>query len=245
MGERVVFQDSRGLRLIGVLKPVKTDKIIIMSHGFTGDKDEEGRFVKAAGKFSKAGFAVLRFDFAGSGESDFTGTTVSGWVDDLRSAIKFVKQRYKKIGLLGLSQGGLCSILSYDKQISTLVLWAPVTKAKTPGSLKDPKIRKELEKKGWVLIKNEAGKEFRVEKEYLTLRESINQQEILSKIKCPVLIIHGNKDDVVPSEHSKTAMNFLPKGSKLEILENAGHSLEERIDTATSLSTDWFKEHLK
>ena len=52
-----------------------------MFHGFTGQRDEPHRmFVKAARLISKAGIAVLRFDFRCSGESegDFRKMTISG-----------------------------------------------------------------------------------------------------------------------------------------------------------------------
>lgn len=123
--EKVTFQNSKGLNLVGIFHfPEKeTKSVIIMAHGFTGDKDEWGRFVKTAEEFCKNGFTVFRFDFSASGESDGDSITVKQWVDDLKSAINFVKQKgYSNIGLLGLSLGGLCSILAYDENIKTRVL---------------------------------------------------------------------------------------------------------------------------
>jgi len=214
---KVTFQNSKGMNLVGIFHfPKKeTKSIIIMAHGFTGDKDEWGRFVKAAEEFCKNGFAVFRFDFSASGESDGDSITVSQWVDDLKSAINFVKQKsYSNIGLLGLSLGGLCSILAYDENIKTMVLWAPVTKAKTLSKLKEE------------------------------IQTELNEQEILSKIKCPVLIIHGDKDDVVPVEHSRKAMKYLPEKSKLDIIENADHGFYEQLDKIIFISLDWFKRYL-
>jgi len=242
MSERIEFHNSRSLKLVGILESVKTDKIIILSHGFTGDKDEWGRFVKLAEALRDAGFAVLRFDFAGSGESDPSGITVQGEVDDLKSAIKFVRQQGRsKIGLFGHSLGGLCSILASDNEISTMALTAPVTHAKTPRFL-NLQLRKEIEEKGYIILKKH--REFRVEKEYVTVRESINQQEILSKVKCPVLIIQGDEDEHVPIEHTKSAMKFLSAESKLEIIKGANHDLKKEWETVVSLTVNWFKEHL-
>ena len=215
-----------------------------MAHGFTGDKDEWGRFVKTAEEFCKNGFAVFRFDFSVSGESEGDSITVKQWVDDLKSAINFVKQKgYSNIGLLGLSLGGLCSILAYNENIKTIVLWEPVTKAKTPTKLKE-EIQAELNEKGYTIIKNKAGKKFKIPKEYLIERETINQQEILSKIRCLVLIIHGDRDDVVPVDHSREAIKYLPKESKLEVIENADHGFYEQLDKIISISLNWFKRYL-
>lgn len=44
---------------------------LVLCHGFTGNKIGLHRlFVKAARYFSHLGFAVLRFDFSGCGDSD-------------------------------------------------------------------------------------------------------------------------------------------------------------------------------
>ncbi|MDO8660489.1 MAG: alpha/beta hydrolase, partial [Candidatus Woesearchaeota archaeon] len=77
MSERIVFK-SQGLNLVGILDSTITDRIIIMAHGFTGDKDMCGKFVEATAHFVKAEFAVFRFDFAGSGESQDTLITLFG-----------------------------------------------------------------------------------------------------------------------------------------------------------------------
>lgn len=243
MSERVVFRNSKGLNLVGILEPVKTDKIAILAHGFTSGKDRP-KFVKTAEALSAVGIASLRFDFAGSGESDNREITVAGQLDDLKSAIDFCrKMGYSKIGLLGSSLGGLICILAYDDKICAMVLLAPVTKAKTPGEFKDPARRKEIEEKGYVILHKD-DREFKVGKDYVVQREKINQQEILSKIKCPVLIIHGDNDVEVPLEHSKSAMDYLPPSSRLEIFKGGSHRLEEDLNRLARLSTDWFKKYL-
>jgi len=242
MSEKVEFRNNRGLKLVGILEPVKTDKIIVMAHGFTSSKDRP-KFIKTTEALRNAGFAVLRFDFPGSGESDVEAITVAGQVDDLKSAIKFARGKgYSKIGLLGSSLGGLDCILAYDKDIKTIVLLAPVTAAKTPDEFKDPQKRQELIQQGYATVVNR-GKEFRVEKEYLHERETVQQEKVLSAIKCPVLIIHGDKDDVVPLEHSQNALKYLPTSSKLEVFKDGSHRLEEDLEKLSTIITNWFKEH--
>ncbi len=247
--EKVFFRNSTGLRLAGVFHNPPTDRrsVIIMSHGFTGDKDEWGMFPQTAAEFSDAGFAVFRFDFGGSGESDITSITVEKQTNDLKSAIDFVKEKgFDNIGLFGLSMGGLCSVLACGGDIKALVLWAPVTKAKTPTVLKNGDLMSELKEKGYIVIRNRVGKEFRIDEKYLTERQSLNQKEILSRLNIPVLIIHGDRDDIVPVTHSKEAMAYLKKGSKLEIIEGADHGFNGFVPEVTDISRNWFiKEMLK
>ncbi len=241
MSEKITFTNSKGLKLVGILETAKTDKIVILAHGFTSNKDRP-KMVKTAEALSKEGYAVLRFDFTDSGESDKAGITVAGQLDDLQTAMEFARKKgYTKIALVGSSLGGLLSILAYDKDVFTMVLIAPVTAAKTPSFLKDTKIRKEIEEKGYLIIKTG---EFRVEKQYLEERESINQAEILSKVKCPVLIIHGDRDIDVPLEHSKNAMKYLPNGSKLEIIKGADHDFKDELPQIIPLAVSWIKKHL-
>lgn len=243
--EKVTFKNSRGLNLVGVFHIPKkeTKSVIVIAHGFLATKDR-ARHIKAAETFSRQGFAVLRFDFGGCGESDETSINVEKQVDDLKSAINFVKSKgYKNIGLVGESLGGLTSILAYDKKIKTLVLWAPVTKAKIPTIFKEKKLLEELNKKGFIIHKKDE-REFKITKEFFIERESVNQQEILSKIKCPVLIMHGDKDDTVPLEHSKEALQYLPKESKLEIIKGGDHKLDGKIDEIISISLNWFRKYL-
>ena len=109
MMEKVSFKNSEGLELAGVLHTLEkqADSAIIISHGFCSNKDRE-RTVEVANLYAENGFAALRFDFGGSGESYKTEISVGKQVDDLKLAIEFVKGTgYKKIGLQGESLGGL------------------------------------------------------------------------------------------------------------------------------------------
>lgn len=250
--EKVNFKNSRNLNLVGNLYPADSNSIIIMAHGFTGDKSEWGRFAPTAEVLNKAGYNVLVFDFSGSGESDDDSLTVGKQVDDLNCAIKYVSDKgFKKIGLLGLSLGGLVSLKvhSPEKNIKTMVLWAPVTDKKENYAEKkfNPEELKELKEKGYITKIMEAGirKKIIIDKQMVKDRESVNQKELLPHIDCPVLIIHGNQDESVPLEDSKSAIKYLSPESKLEIIHGADHQFSEQLDTIIELSINWFKRYLE
>ena len=241
---QVSFRNSRNLNLAGILHtPAKpTNKAVICSHGFTSNKDgSHGKFPRLGEALSKIGIATLRFDFSGCGESDPDTITVSKQVDDLKSAIAFMRWRgYNDLVLIGSSLGGLISLLAYDKDILTMSLWAPVTKAKTPGHLKTPEARKELLEKGVVTITNKKGT-YRVDKRFLEERETLAHQDILSRIKCPVLIIHGDADDVLPYQDSVEAIKHLPRGSRLDIMKGANHHFTGKVDELVYLTVKWLE----
>lgn len=245
--KKIHFENSQGLRLSGILHiPEKDSRLtVIISHGFTANKDRP-RIIETANALSYNGFTALRFDFEGCGESEDREITVKGQVDDLRAAISYLRGKgYDNLGLLGESLGGLISVLAYDENIETMVLWHPVTASKKPGIIKKEELQQELNKKGY-LIYIKDNRNFKIPKQYIEERSSINQEKILSRIKCPVLIIHGDKDSSIPLEHSKKAMQYLDGKSKLEILKGENHKIELNVylDKIIPLSVNWFKRYL-
>ncbi len=245
--EKVNFKNSRGLNLIGVFYPSKSRRGIIISHGFTANKDRE-RLIKLSEKLNKNGFAVLRFDFSGCGGSDNDLISVRGEVDDLKSAINFMKDKdIKKFGLVGESLGGLISLEACSDVIGTMVLFAPVTDKRKPeieeGIIKT---NENADHKGEkFIIHKKEGREFEISEEYLKERASVDKDKLFQKIKCPIFIIHGSNDTTIPIEWSKYAVENLPQDSKLRIIEGAGHKLEEKMDEVIELSINWFREYLK
>ena len=245
MIEKITFKNKQGLNLAGVLHTPenKTDKIIIFVHGFTSHKDRP-RYTKGAEEFTKKGYAVFRFDFGACGESEGNKITIKNQVEELNSAIDLMKKKgFKDIALYGHSLGGLDAILCNQEDIKTMILLSPVTTNKDPGLLKQKNYKEEHEKTGKVVFKRE-GREYLLPKEYFEERNKIKQDKILSKIKCPVLIIHGTEDQSIPLKHSENAMKYLPKGSKLEIIKGGNHNLYEQYDEIIKMSIKWLRVNL-
>ncbi len=240
--EKISFQNKRGKKLVGILHlpKEKTNLAIIISHGFGANKDRPP-LIRLAETLSKDRFAVLRFDFGGCGESEDSEITLKNQADDIKSAIYYLRNNgYMRIGLLGESVGGLYSILAYDEEIKVLVLWSTETKART--SFRED-WKQQLDERGFVIYKKD-GKEYKFPREYFKERQSMKQEEILTKIKSPVLMIHGQKDHVVPLEHSIEAMQYLSEESKLAIIKDGDHELDDKMDKVISLSVEWFEKYM-
>jgi len=245
----VTFQNSRKLNLVGDFYPAAEDRVVIMMHGFTGDRHEWGKFDKTAQELAAAEYAVLNFDFSGSGESDDDSLTVAKEVDDANSAITYLQGKgFSKIGLLGLSLGGLVAAKACDERIKTIALWAPVT-----HPVEDPRARytaeqlQELDETGVITYKRDKGfrRTLSIDQQMLVDRKTVDPEALLSHIKCPVLIVHGSADNRVPLKGSKKAMHYLPLESRLVIISGADHRFEEHVDYFISTTVDWFDKYLE
>ncbi|WP_454051922.1 alpha/beta hydrolase [Clostridium sp. Marseille-Q7071] len=244
--ERITFINSRNLKLVGNIFPTKSKSIIIFAHGFISDKRSKGRFPRLVEAFNQCRYNVLTFDFCGCGESDDDSITVSKEIDDLNSAIKFVKSLgYKKIGLYGHSLGSLICLI--DTMVLSGALTGPM-KYNWSEYFTEEQI-KELNEKGYITENITEGirKQVIIDKQMLMDFELTNQSELMKNIHCPILLIHGNNDEEekLLCENSKRAMTLLPKESRLEIIDGADHSFLEYYDTLINLTKDWFLNHLE
>src|SRR6056297_2276652 len=112
---RIQFETRNGIKLIGSLElpPGGTwQATALFAHCFTCTRN-----IRAARDITRAlagaGFAVLRFDFTGLGESDgdFAETSFSSNLDDLEDAAGWLEEHYAAPQLLlGHSLGGSAAL---------------------------------------------------------------------------------------------------------------------------------------
>ncbi|MEM1387484.1 MAG: alpha/beta fold hydrolase [Pseudomonadota bacterium] len=117
--------------------------VVLLLHGFTGARDElktehvpEGVFARTALRLSEAGYASLRIDFRGSGDSTtrmaFADTTFEGQVSDALAAMAFLEASDSVAGddifVIGWSQGGLVAAASAGRSNTpdAIALWNAV-----------------------------------------------------------------------------------------------------------------------
>lgn len=246
--EKVKFENKRDLELVGNYWEADSDTGIVMSHGYTGDKTEWGYFDKIAEELNEAGYNVLAFDFAGSGESDDEALKIKNQVEDLETAIDYIKSReIERVGLFGHSQGGLVSLRNYSDDIEAMVLTSPVTDSM--ANYADYRLtesqRKELETEGQWTKYREKGPRTKIviDKEILEEKESVDQDELLENVECPVRIIHGNKDEVVSLSSSETTIEKLDN-SDLTVIDGLSHDYDSNLDKVSDSTIEWFEKYL-
>ena len=227
---------SEGQKIAGVLHlpDKKNSPCIISSHGLLSSKGSE-KYVALGEKLSQEGIAMLRFDFRGIGESEgrIEEDTISRRMIDLGSAVEFIKSRRdmkNKIGLLGSSLGGYVSLIkaSMEEKIRAVVTWA------TPFHLDDLKSNKGTEGHP---LPEEAFFEDLPKHQLLPLLPKVSN----------CLVIHGEKDELVPVDQAWQIFNGLGAPKEIRILEGADHRLTDpdHRSRAMDLSAAWFKRYLQ
>lgn len=107
--------------------------LVILCHGFTGNRNGDGHFAPLAQDLADQGIASVRLDFAGCGDSTepYTSYTLANMAADVDAAIAYMQDTYHTqgpIALVGHSMGGRLASLypqlgSYP--VEALVLWSP------------------------------------------------------------------------------------------------------------------------
>ncbi|MBU3075156.1 alpha/beta hydrolase [Clostridium estertheticum] len=237
--QKVVEIDSENLRLRGMLHiPENINNkvpIVIIFHGFCGDKmGPHFIFVKLSRLLEKAGIACIRFDFAGSGESDgdFIDMTMDTELKDANNILNYVRTLNfvdnDKIGIVGLSMGGaIASMLAGERKsdIETLCLWAPA------GNMGEIILDKhyiganfeEFRQNGYFDVEG-----LLVGTKFMDNVKNIKIYEKASEYDKKSLIIHGDKDDVVSLSASQKYIDFWGDSSLLKVISGANHTFDKR-----------------
>jgi len=252
--EPVIFR-NKGQKIFGILHLPK-DKgrvpLVVLCHGWGGNHlgTWNAFFNKAGRDLAKQGFAVLRFDFRGSGNSDgkFEDQTTTSMLSDLKAVIdQAVKQEgidKNRIGLVGHSQGAYIALFhaAKDKRVKLLVSWM--------GRLSD---YKDFASKMWIEEAKRRG--FLPFREGYTIRYNIyikdsfkyHSQEALRKLKMSFGLLYGEADDIVAIGEGERARKLARGKTEMKVLKELDHdftgkpSIQDEVIKITSV---WLKKWL-
>ncbi|MEO0583372.1 MAG: bifunctional alpha/beta hydrolase/OsmC family protein [Bacteroidota bacterium] len=233
---RLTFPNRKGLQLSAVLDvPIgnKPRAYALFAHCFTC-----GKSLRAIRNISlsltQAGFAVLRFDFAGIGESEgaFFETNFSTNVSDLLDAASFLEQAYKGPQLLvGHSLGGAAvlmaaSVIDSVQAVATIGAPAEPEHVKHLFAAIEQRVRTEGE--GQILI---AGRPFVIKKHFLEDIESITLKDVIAQMKKPLLVMHSPQDNIVGIENASDIYHAAWHPKSYMSLDGADHLLSKKADS--------------
>jgi alpha-beta hydrolase superfamily lysophospholipase len=173
--------------------------------------------------------------------------TVEKEVDDLDTAIRYLEgQGLDSIGLYGHSLGGLVSLRNDGPIVDAMVLTSPATAATENYGVQmfgqDPSVTRE---NGRYVKHMERGprSKIKIDPEIIEERRNVNQEKLTEDVSTPVLIVHGDRDNVVPLEDSRSAVQKL-ENSKLEVVQDLTHDYDTNLEKVSDAAVDWFNTYL-
>ena len=220
---------------------------VILCHGMESNKESD-KIVALAGILSENGLLTLRFDFACANESsgDFADITYSGEVEDLRAAFDYMLQYpVRNVGIFGSSMGGTVALLfagQQEKVAALVTLAAPLHPEKITEQILSPDALDEWQHCGYVIYHGR-----RINVTMLEDLRTLNVPRAATHLKCPTLVIHGDRDETVPVEEGYELFSLLPATKKLSVIQGADHRFSDpgHLQQVLDLASGWIASHLK
>lgn len=225
-------------------------KAILLIHGFAGgnyDYNSLGNDLELYNSFD-----VFTFTLPGHERMIIDKVTREDWIKKAEDEIeKIINANYKEVYVIGHSMGGVIAshLASKYKEVKKLVLAAP---AFHYLAFKGDKVDViESIKKLPNLFKNYAPEEvlsriFKIPaptiKEFMKLVEEHTKD--IKDITCPTLILHGEKDDIVPIDSVQYVYdNIKSKSVTLIELHSLTHDLfmNDRYDEVRDIIVKFFR----
>lgn len=247
--EQVAITNREGLKLAGLLHSAsRTGPVVVVCHGFTGSKEGAGRARTMAEKLGQLGFATFLFDFAGCGESegDFADLSLTGHINDLTDVLDWCQtEGFNTMITMGRSFGGTTVICqgARDPRVAGVCTWAASAQLTdlflefVDGSLDDPG--------DTVLLAGEQGI-LELKKSFFT---DLELYDVPSDAGClaprPLLLIHGDKDAVVPAGEARVLYDAAGEPKSLRVIAGGDHQFSGHHLVAWEVTFAWLVENFK
>lgn len=197
--KQVEILTKDGERLIGwYAAPTTKSEIIVYFHGNAGHLGDRASKLRA---FAESGYGVFSVSWRGYGNS--TGSpSEAGLMEDARAAITWLKLSPENLILYGESLGsGVAVRMATEFDARLVMLEAAYISVQKRGQELYP----------WLPVK------------YL-LRDNFDSLHFIDKIHAPLVMIHGDKDTIIPVAHGKTLFEKAVQPKKIYIYEGVGHT---------------------
>src|SRR5262245_49168180 len=235
------FAGADGRRLAGRLESPSgmVRGWALFAHCFTCGKDNLAA-VRIARTLAGQGIGVLRFDFAGIGESEgpFAETSFVSNVGDIVAACGAMAERGYPVGLLiGHSLGG-AAVLAAAGQCKTVgavaTINAPFDVAHALAQFA-PDDLAAIERNGSAEV-HLAQRPFRVGRELIDSLREQDQGKRIASLHRPLLIMHAPTDNTVSIDHATQIYVAARHPKSFLSLDQADHLLSRKEDAARAAS---------
>ncbi len=248
----LTFENRKGLTLSAKLElPAEgsAQHYVLFAHCFTCGKD-----LNAARNISRAlssqGFAVLRFDFTGLGnsEGEFADSNFSANVEDLLDAAAFLAKEYQAPEVIvGHSLGGAATIFAAAELES-------IRGVVTIGAPSDPEHAahlfgdslKTLKEKGEAEV-NLGGRPFRVRQDFVEHLQNRKMDEVLHDLRKALLVFHAPQDNIVGIDHAAKIYQAAVHPKSFVSLDGADHLLSSERDShyVGQMIASWIQRYVE
>jgi len=187
---------------------------LVMAHGNAGNLSHR---VEVIYSLQKAGFNVLIFDYRGYGRSEGTPDE-EGIYKDGRGAFDYVRGLPhvdpRRIVLWGTSLGGAVAVdVAAQRPAAALILESTFTSARDLAGIHYPFLPTAY-----------------------FLRTKLNSIDKISKIRVPLLVIHGTRDEIVPIRLGRKLFAAANEPKEFYEITSADHN-----DTFIAGGTEYFE----
>jgi len=231
---------NKGMRIVGIseLPTSRPAPAILLMHGYSGDKDEHGRFRDASRRLTVRGFAAIRFDFR-YGKTPENGNESGGqlsemtpdeWISDAEVMLSYVADMdgidAKRIGVIGLSMGGYTAVCvaARSRLARAVVEWS------APAKLRPTR--------QWIKGEEHFLKFRRTCSRYVPLRDC---RKIAPR---PFLAVAGTNDKVVNYRNSVSLFEAAREPKSLYLIGGADHVFSRHQDELLGVTIGWLCEKL-
>jgi len=233
-GERVEIPYEGG-HLAGILrKPEGAARppVVIMSPGLDSAKEEMEAYELP---FLARGMATLMVDGPGQGEAEYEFPIRGDYEVAVKAIADWLVRRSdidaQRIGLWGVSLGGYYAprAAAFEKRIRACI------------SLAGPYDWAEI----WDALPDLTREAFRVRSHCATEAEArrhaatLSMKDAAAKITCPIFIVTGRQDRLVPATHAEQLAKSVSGPVELMIVEDSGHNANSRPYRYRSQTADW------
>ena len=200
-------------------------------------------------ELTEKGISVLNFDFTGLGhsEGDFSETNFSNNISDLEDVNSFLTENYIAPAILiGHSLGGAAAIIAASK----LENIKAVVSIAAPSDVKHitkhfQNLDEIINKRGHAIL-SIGGRPFTIRKQFLDDLETYNLEEVVKKLRRPIMIMHSPQDTIVEIENAGRLYHnaFHPKS--FVSLDGADHLVSNKKDAAyiANVIASWVERYV-
>jgi uncharacterized protein len=208
--EQVAFVTADGLRLSGWFASSAATSPRVSVLVFNGNAGDRSFRAPLAAALNQAGLSVLLFDYRGYGRNPGSPSE-QGLVSDARAARAYVVARDAvdagRLVYFGESLGAAVAVaLAVERPPAALVLRSPFTSLGDMGRLYYPYLPTNL-----------------------LLRDRFDSLGRIEHLTCPVLIIAGDQDRIVPQEQSRRLYDAARVTKRFVLIQGADHNDSELL----------------